>query len=151
MVITLHVNEVINNLRGISHREVAAIDDPDARYRAEAGSEKMEEIYRCVWEAFANLSARCRRWLKASYQSSRENLIDVPTQFNFEFLLSERRAINNAESLESGMHTFMVEYALAKFYSIENQGDLSNKHSLLAIEAGNALDQMLYTKLPPRV
>ena len=77
--------------------------------------------------------------------------MDVPTQFAFEFVLSERRSINNTEPLLNEMHTFMVEYALSKFYSIVNQGELSNKHSLLALDAGNNIDQILYTKQPPRV
>ena len=151
MVIVLYTEEIVKNLRTISHREVAAIEDADARYRAEAGSEKMEEIYRCVWEAFARLSARCSRWLKATYQNRRDNVMNIPTQFGFEFLLSERRSINNTEPLLNEMHTFMVEYALSKFYSTVNQGELSNKHSLLAIDAGNNIDQILYTKQPPRV
>jgi len=151
MVITLNVEEIVSQLRAISHREVAAIEDPDARYRAEAGSEKLTEIYQCVWEAFARLSARCSRWLKATYQHTRDNVRDVPTAFTFEFVLSERRSINNTEPLMNEMHTFMVEYALSKFYSIVSQGELSNNHSLLAIEAGNNIDQILYTKQPPRV
>ena len=151
MVITLYTEEILNSLRSVSHREVAAIEDPDMRYRAEAGSEKMEDIYHCIWDAFARLSSRCSRWLKATYQHKRENLMDIPTQFTFEFVLSERRSINNTEPLTNEMHNFMVEYALSKFYSIVNQGDLSNKHSLLALDAGNAIDQILYTKQPPRV
>lgn len=151
MVISLYAEELVKSLRIISHREVAAIEDPDARYRAEAGSEKLPEIYRCIWEAFARLSARCSRWLKATYQHTKDNVVDVPTAFFFEFILSERRSINTSEPLMNEMHNFMVEYALSKFYSIVSQGELSNKHSLLAIEAGNNIDQILYTKQPPRV
>lgn len=151
MVITLYAEEIVKQLRTVSHREVAAIEDPDARYRAEAGSEKLTEIYQCVWEAFARLSARCSRWLKATYQHTRDNVRDVPTAFTFEFVLSERRSINNTEPLLNEMQNFMVEYALSKFYSMVNQGELSNKHSLLALDAGNTIDQILFTKQPPRV
>lgn len=151
MVIVLYTEEIVKQLRTISHREVAAIEDPEARYRAEAGSEKLPEIYRCVWEAFARLSARCSRWLKATYEHKRDNVYDVPSEFGFEFVLSERRSINSTEPLLNDMHNFMVEYALSKFYSMVNQGELSNKHSLLAIDAGNNIDQTLYIKQPPRV
>lgn len=151
MVITLYAEEIVNSIRTISHREVAAIEDPDARYRAEAGSEKLAEIYDCMWQAFARLSARCSRWLKATYQHKKDNVREVPTAYSFEFILSERRSINNTEPLLNEMHNFMVEYALSKFYSTVNQGELSNKHSLLAIDAGNTIDQILFTKQPPRV
>lgn len=151
MVITLYTKEIMDHLRSISHREVAAIDDPDARYRVEAGTEKTYEINRCVSEAISRLSTRCRRWLKSEYQHTAGDTITIPTQFDFNLVLSERRSSNNAEPLQSEMHTFAVEYALSKFYSIVNQGELSNKHSLLAIDAGNTIDQILYTKQPPRV
>lgn len=151
MVITLYVEEIVNQLRSISHREVSAIEDPDARYRLEAGSEKLDEIYRCISEAYARLTARCRRWLKASYQQSRDNMREIPVQFSLEFVLSERRAINVDKDLMNEMNSFMVEYVLSKFYSDANQGELSNKHSLLALDAGNSIDELLYTKQPPRV
>ena len=150
MVITLYSNEIKNSLLLTSHREVSVIEDAEARYRVEAGTEKLEEIYRCIWEAFARLSARCSRWLSAHYESTRDNVMDVPDKFTFDFVLSERRAINH-DSLIEPMHTFMVEYALSKFYSMVSQGELSNKHSLLALDAGNLIDQILYTKQPPRV
>lgn len=151
MVITLYTEKVIKDLRTISHREAASVTDPDARYRIEAGSEKMEEIKRCVSEAHARLLARCRRWLESNYETYGDNELLIPTAYNLELALSERRAVNNAEVLANLMHTFLVEYALTKFYSIVHQVELSNKHSLLAIEAGNNIDESLYTKRPPLV
>lgn len=151
MVITLYTEELVELFRSISHREVALIDDPDARYRAEAGTEKMYEIHSCIMDAYSRLTARCSRWLEATYEHRRDNIMDVPSEFKFQFLLSERRSINNGEALVGEMQNFIIEYALSKFYSIVNQGDLSNKHSLLAIDAGNRIDQLLYIKQPPRV
>lgn len=151
MVITIYTEEVMNHLRAVSHREVAEIADVEARYRAEAGSEKLEEIYRCIEEAYSRLSSRLSRWLKATYYTRKDNLLDVPASYEFEFDISERRAINKTDALANAMDVFMVEYALSKFYSNVSQGDLSNKHSLLAIDAGNQLDELLYTKQPPRV
>ena len=154
MVIIIHTEDILNLLRSISHREVAAIEDPDARYRVEAGTEKMYEINRCVSEAFSRLYSRCSRWTRATYDHKRDNLpadAGLPENYSIEFVLSERRAINKAEGLQEAMQTFMVEYALSKFYSIVSQGELSNKHSLLAVDAGNTIDQILYTKQPPRL
>lgn len=151
MVITLYTEELVNRIRSISHREVAEIADVDARYRAEAGSEKMEEIYHCVDDAAGRLKARCFRFLKSEYTKRRDNVLDVPESYVFEFVLSERRAIGKADALLEAMYTFMAEYALSKFYSIVSVGELSNKHSLLALEAGNMIDSLLYVKQPPRV
>lgn len=154
MVITLHTQEILDNLRSISHREVSVIEDADARYRAEAGTEKMYEIERCVSEAASRLAGRTAvaRFLKADFHKWRkDNEHKFPSEYVFEFILSERRAVGTAVPLEEAMNTFMVEYALTKFYSIVSLADLSNKHSLLAIEAGNEIDSILYTKKPPRV
>lgn len=151
MVVELFTQEVINQMRAVSHREVAEIADAEARYRAEAGSEKTDELYRCIDDAHKRLSARCMRFLKATYKRKVDNLRDIPSSYIYEFSLSERRAINKAEGLIDAMHTFLLEYAMSKFYSIVSQGELSNKHSLLAIEAGNLIDQLLFTKQPPRV
>ena len=151
MVIVLYAEEIIKRLRSISHREVATIEDPDVRYRVEAGSEKMDEIHHCIMDAYSRLSARCSRWLVASYKHNVDNYISLPESFSFEFDLSERRSINNSDALLTEMHNFTVEYALSKFYSDVNQSELSNKHSLLALDAGNNIDRILYTKQPPRV
>ena len=151
MVITIYTEEVMTRLRTISHREVAEIPDAEARYRAEAGSEKLEEIYHCIAEARARLEARCARWLKATYHTEKDNLLSIPASYEFEFDISERRAVNKTTPLTDAMNVFIVEYALSKFYSNVSQSELSNKHGLLAVDAGNQIDELLYTKLPPRV
>lgn len=153
MVITLHTQEILDKLRSVSHREVSVIEDADARYRAEAGTEKMYEIERCVSEAASRLAGRAvvARFLKADFKWEKDNQHELPPEYVFEFVLSERRAVGTAIPLEEAMNTFMVEYALTKFYSIVSLVDLSNKHSLLAIEAGNEIESILYTKKPPRV
>lgn len=151
MVIELYTEKLVNGMRAISHREVEGIADADARYRVEAGTEKLPELYSCLEDARKRLAGRCSRFLKASYIHKIDNISDVPTSYEFEFVMSERRSIGKTEPLLEAMHTFMQEYALSKFYSHVSQGDLSNKHSLQAIEAGNLVDQLLFTKQPPRV
>ena len=151
MVVELYVQEILSNLRAVSHREVAGIENVDARYRAEAGSEKMDDIYRCIFDAAKRLGSRCFRFLDDAYIPNFDNASNFPEKITYDFNFSERRAINKAVPLEEAMHTFILEYALAKFYSIVNQSELSNKHSLQAIDAGNVLDELLYTKKPPRV
>lgn len=149
MVIELYSQEILKDLRSKSHYEVANITDVEARYRAEAGSEKMEEIVRCIGEGVARLSHRCWRYLREDFTDTVDNTSFLPDLFSFDLVMSERRALGKAESLREAMHTFIVEYALSKFYSDMAQQDLSNKHSVQAIEAGNRIDDLLYKKLPP--
>lgn len=148
MVVEIFIDNLIGQMKAVSHREVAEIADVEARYRAEAGSEKANEILHCLNEGYSKLSGRLARWLREStivYSGV------TPQKYRFEFMISERRATNKIDSLLDAMHSFILEYAMSKFYSIVSQGELSNKHSLLAVESGNNVDQLLLTKLPPRV
>lgn len=151
MVITLTTAEIVKRVKAVSHREVAEIADTEARYRAEAGSEKIGMLNLCMDDAKRRLCSVCRRFLRATRNESAGNIEAIPNNYVFEFTLSERRATNSAEPLAEAMNTFMVEYTLSKFYSNVSQGDLSNKHSLLAVEAGDQIQQILFTKMPPRV
>lgn len=151
MVVRIYTNEIINQVKLTSHNEVSAITDVDARYRAQAGSDKTEEINRCVQESLSRLSSRCSRFLLATHKADATNVMHLPEYLDYELVLSERRERSKTDDLTNAMHHFCAEYTLAKFYSLVSQGELSNKHSLLAIDAGNEIDKMLYTKQPPRV
>lgn len=149
MTIELQLEHLVKDIRKRSHHEVSAITDAEARYRAEAGTEKMQEITRCVGEGVQRLASRCRRYLDHYPSSVADDAPGEPQTYVFEFRMSERRALGKTEPLTKAMHDFVVEYALAKFYSTVSQSDLSNKHSLEAIETGNQLDAILLEKLPP--
>lgn len=151
MVIELSSANIITSIKATSHREVAEIADADAKYRAEAGTEKQQEINRCIVEAVGRLQRRCIPFLTESFIGYRNDDLPLPETFKFEFDFSERRAVGKADALSPVMHSFVVELALSKFYSNVSQVELSNKHSLLAVEAGKELSLLLYHKNPPRV
>lgn len=151
MTIELYTTPILNEIRQKSHLEVQDIQDPAQRYNARAGLDKEEEIYRCFLEGMAQARHKCLRFLREQYVESTDDAPVYSDSSVFEFAFSERRALNKAEPLTAALHALVVQYALAKFYSTVNQVELSNKHSLLAVEAGNKIDELLYTKQPPRV
>ena len=152
MTITLYASKIIEDIKAKSHDEVAEIADKDMRYRAEAGSEKMAQIKDCLRIAGSRLSQRCLRFLVNGYSEQSDNSAQDAWSFTFEFDFgSGRRADGKSGPLTEAMHTFMVEYSLMKFYSNVSQSELSNKHGILALEAGDLVETLLYTKLPPRV
>lgn len=151
MEVTFYVESIVNKMRSISHWEVSEIADVEARYRAEAGSEKLNELYLCVDDAVGRLHGRTFRWMKYDYKKEMDNTQNIPLSYKFDFMLSERRATNKIDALEEAMNTFIVEYALSKYYSLVSQTELSNKHSLLAVDSADALDELLYAKRPPIV
>ena len=150
MTITLYFNDILAAVKAISHSEVEAISDADARYRAEAGGEKDFLLRDCISSAKSKLKHRCLRFLDNDYTEA-AGAEDVEVTYVFVFDMNAgRRANGKADILAKAMHNFIVEYALSKFYSDVSQPDLSNKHSLAAVEIGNSIDEMLYTKLPPQ-
>lgn len=151
MTIELTTAPIILEIRQKSHLEVQDIKDPEMRDNARAGLDKADEIHRCMEEGFAQLHKRCYRFFEDEYIHNIDDNEPNNESYVYEFTMSERRSLNRAEPLTNAMHTLVVQYALAKFYATVNQGELSNRHSLLAIEAGNMIDELLYTKLPPRV
>lgn len=137
-------------MRQMSHLEVQDIKDVEARDNARAGLDKAQEVNRCLAHGFAQVRRRCWRFLsdEMTYEKGR---VTASGDEEYVLNLSERRGLDKAEALSSAMEKLILEYALSMFYSTVNQTDMSNKHSLRAIDAGNELEELLYAKKPPRV
>lgn len=149
MLITLHIKDLLSDIKKKSHYEVAGIEDAEARYRIEAGTEKEDEIYRSMVEVESTLVRRLHRFLYDHYQDEADNQLALPESFSFEFEMTDRRSGWKAQELADLMHSYIVHYTLAKFYAAVSQTDLSNKHSALTAEAATALEECLYHKQPP--
>ena len=152
MLITLSVEEILKDIKKKSHREVEErIPDVEARYRAEAGTEKEDEITRCMVEAASALSHRLHRYLRTWYQDEVDNQLAIPEAFVYDLSLSERRSEGKAQPLADFMHNFVVHLTLSRFYSTVSQQELSNIHSQLALDTAGMLEELIYTKKPPIV
>lgn len=151
MTITFTAAELQKVMRQMSHLEVQDIKDVEARDNARAGLDKIEEVNRCLAHGFAQVRRKCWRWLNDDDTSTKGRVYIRPGDTEYNLNLSERRGLDKAEALASAMERLILEYALSEFYSTVNQVELSKKHSLLALDAGNELDELLYTKKPPRV
>lgn len=150
MLIVLNVSELMRDIKKKSHREVEEkIPDVEARYRAEAGTEKEDEITRCMVEAASALAHRLHRYLRIWYQDEVDDQLAIPEGFVYDLGLSERRAEGKAQPLADYMHNFVVDLTLSRFYSSVSQQDLSNIHSQKALETARLLEEMIYTKKPP--
>lgn len=151
MTIELFTEPILLEIRQKSHLEVQDITDPEKRDNARAGLDKYDEVQRCFNEGIAQVRRRIIRFLADDYEHWKDDTLNIPQSHIFELTLSERRGLGKAEPLTSAMHDLTVQYALAKFYASVNQTELSNRHSVLAMEAGNTIDELLYYKQPPRL
>lgn len=151
LTITLLTDPILTEIKQKSFQETENIPDPLVRYNSRAAEENQAEVVRCILNGLSQLSRRCGRFLRAGHPSSVDNISGLPESYEFEFNFSERRGVNKAEALVDVMNAFVVQYALSRFYATVNQGELSNAHSLAALDYGNQIDELLYTKQPPRV
>ncbi len=151
MVITLYTENLVLDVRSMSHHETAEIPDVEARYRAEAGSDKLPLIYKGIAEGVAGVRSACARFLKPEYREEADNARETPETYVFDFAISERRAINKAAPLTNAMCRYITHRALSSFYNDVLQGELANKHDALAAKAGDEIVNMIYSKVPPRV
>ena len=151
MVITLYTEDIVLDIRSISHHEVAEIPDVEARYRAEAGSDKLPLIYKGITRGVADIKASCARFLRPEYAKEGDNTRDIPETYVFDFSGAERRAIGKAAPLANAMSRYIAHRALSSFYSDVSQGELSSRHEDLATRAGEDIINLIYSKVPPRV
>lgn len=155
ITIKLQSTELLFDIRNKSHQECEAIADIDARYRTEAGSEKTDEVRRCLTEAVSRLDKSLHRWLVKSYaEKTRYDDADIPSEdyelsYVYDFAWTPRQGEGKDKMLADLMHDYVVSATLAKFYAIVSAQDLSNMHSTLALEAGNNIIEMLALKSAP--
>ena len=147
--IKLKKSELMFDIKDKSHLETAQIEDVTARYRIENGTEKQDEIERCLTECIARLTKLVFRYLKKAYVIEADDLLNIPEQYVFDFDLTEREGTGKAQAMADLMHDYIVSYTLAKFYASVSAGDLSNSRSALAMAAGNEITELLFTKAAP--
>ena len=149
MKIILNVQELADDIFAKSHYGTAIIESVDQRYDVEAGSDKKDDVARCLTEANAILAAMCSRFLTCSYTEVAANYLDMPDCFEYNFKASERRYSNRAQAYADIMHSLLVNMTLSKYYNDVSHGDLAAKHDNLAKGDMAMLERLLYEKTPP--
>lgn len=148
MKVTLNIETIIKDIRTKSHLEVASITDPSARYRVEAGSEKLSEVKRDIAGAVATLIDNCYRFLDMKQSAEADDSIggkDIVLEFN----AGQRRMEGKEKAVAQKLHEIVVDFAMQKFYVSVSQIDLSHAHQAQATAAVEELEKMLRRKRPP--
>jgi len=151
MRVVLIVDELLHDIATVSHLEVAQIADIDLRYRSEAGTDKTDEIIRCIRAAIVNLVALCNRFRLTVSTEEVDNALNIPERFVLDFGTTERRTSGKEQAICDVMHNIVVDNALVKFYSNVQQIDLSNNHALPLQESINIFQQLIFSKNPPLI
>ena len=149
MTITIKYSEVLFDLQNKNKEEVRSIEEPQARYLAEAGSDKIDEVARCIQEAITNVTAMFLRFISAKENEGASDMLRNPDNVLLEFNVSERRGAGKDEMIADALHSLIVNLSLSKFYSTINQTELAAKRDTLAASDTAVINKLLYEKLPP--
>lgn len=150
MDIKLNIAKIINDVRTKSHFEVSSVQDPSARYRIEAGSEKLGEVKRDLAAAISTLIQECYRFLDAPGIDDADNSLTDAEEVTLVILGGSRRLYGKEKALAQKLHEIAVDLTLYKFYASVSQSDLSKQHSSLATTGIAELQSMLRQKRPPK-
>ena len=151
MKIQIATSELLFNIRNKSASDLALVP-PEQRYRMEVGTEKLDEVNRCVVEAFATLQENVSRFLRLEEDlgdmESDESVL--PELFILDFEYSGRRIAGRGQTLTDQCLAYLTDAALAKFYITVSAMDMAEKRAKLADAELKFITRMLFTKLPPR-
>lgn len=149
MIVTINYSEVLFDLQNKNREEVRGIETPQARYLAEAGSDKTDEVARCIQEAVSNVEVMLQRFLKRREMENASDLLRNPDDILFEFEVSERRGSDKGKMIADTIHSLVVNLSLSKFYNTVNQAELAAKRDALAASDTVVMNKLMFEKLPP--
>ena len=149
MQVTLDIETIIRDIRTKSHLEVASVADPSARYRVEAGTEKLSEVKRDIAGAVSSLVNDCYRFLDMAGTGEADDTI-AGDKVVLRVSAGQRRMDGKEKALAQKIHEIIVDLSLQKFYVSVSQIDLSKAHQAQAVTGIAELEAMLRRKRPPK-
>lgn len=151
MKVQIATSELIYNIRSKSASELSHVP-AEQRYQWEVGTEKMDEVRRCIVESYAMLQETLSRFLRLE-----EDLGDIETDESIlpellvlDFENSGRRTAGRGQTLTDHCLAYLTDATLAKFYLSVSAMDMADKRTKMADAELNFITKLLYTKLPPR-
>ena len=149
MQVTLDIETVIRDIRTKSHLEAASVADPAARYRVEAGTEKLSEVKRDIAGAVSSLVNDCYRFLDMPGTGEADDIIsDGKVVLNVS--AGQRRMDGKEKAVAQKIHEIVVDLSLQKFYVSVTQLEMSKAHQAQAVTGIAELESMLRRKRPPK-
>ena len=150
MLISLNYSELLFDIKNKNRSEVASLE-PSVRYRAEVGSDKKDEINRCLRTALSTLTTTYVRFITEAFTLSVENTVEDIDVIKINLYGSDRRFDGKVEAIADALHSILVNLTLSQFYVSVGQPELSGMRANLATADIQILKKLLYSKQPPCV
>ena len=159
-MITVRINseEVIFDIQRKTHTELAvSVQDEAQRYRIEAGTEKLDEVRRCVQEAYSEALGALARFLdgenvrdgSSSYYANAP--VILPSELYFVFKWSERRYRNKLNALTVLLFSLIVNLAMERFYTSMQAEGLAKVRAAQAQSDLAQVQALVYYKAEPNI
>ena len=151
MIITLHTQRILDEVRRKVYFEVKPIQEPEARHDARVDEEKSYELGRSLLDSDAALQSLVMRFIRHDETVETCDAPNIPEMFTYEFAFTERRMKGKLPALTETMHDYLVNETLARHFNTVTQTQLSDRHAALAEVCAKRITEMLFTKNPPIV
>lgn len=149
----LKTNNLVSDIMYRSQLETARIADVDLRYLATAGTDKLSQIHQSLMDADAALrGGPLKRFFTLDLTEPDVPMCDdliAPTSLFYTLNLTMRHHEGVEQAIAMASHTYLVDAALASFYTSVAQADLAQVHTELVASDDMKLQRLLYIKLPP--
>lgn len=156
--ILINSEEVVYDIQSKTHTELAvSVQDEAQRYRIEAGTEKLDEVRRCVQEAYAEAAGALARFLDeegnrdGDTSTYAKGAVTLPSHLEFNFKWSERRYRYKIESLKVLLFSLLVNLAMARFYTSMQAENLSKIRAAQAQGDLSQVQALVYYKAEPTI
>lgn len=149
VTITIQRAQVLADMKVTSHAEVASIEDAKARYKAEAGTEKNQQLHQCIVDAVADAESILRPFISGAATASADDAYSSTGDFTFTLEVTPRKAAGLAAPLARALHKFIVNVALSSFYRGVNQPGLAAAHDGARARDTQAIENLIYHRAAP--
>lgn len=152
VVFKLIKSSILNDMMVTSHAEVAPIANPQERYLAELGTEKGDIAHQCINNAVAEVWSILRPFLSALAPDEspyNDTFDDQNQEFMFTLEVTPRKAAGLGEMISKAAHAYVVDSALAKFYTSVSRTDLASKHAALLDREAAVINNIIYQRTNP--
>lgn len=150
MKISINYSELLFDITNKNRSEVQFLE-PALRYRAEIGTDKEEEVKRCLLGSLATLTASYSRFFKDYVVVPADNTLLIPEIIEIDLLGSERRLGGKMSAIANGIHSILVNMTLSQYYLSVGQVELSSQRDNITAAEVQVLKKLLYSKTPPVV
>lgn len=145
LTVTLEVKELMYDIMNKAYLTGQAREAGDLGYEAASNMQASEDnensyqLRRSLANAYSSLKSLLGEYLNESRTTSTnkvQNEIDVDGQLTLAFLLPSNYNNASADSLGNGIHAYLVDMALAEWFTITNKNDAADylTHSTASLE-----------------